>query len=110
MRETTSAVPLHPHAQAMQHRSGAANFVEAGLTKRHTAQRKASGAATAEQHMSYAYPALAPHHVRSSRKAYREGAVRALARGQYAALTRPSLATHAVRCLRVDVHHHAWVG
>ena len=57
---TTSAVPLHPHAQAMQHRSGAANFVEAGLTKRHTAQRKASGAATAEQHMSYAYPALAP--------------------------------------------------
>ena len=44
----------------MQHRSGAANFVEAGLTKRHTTQRKASGAATAEQHMSYAYPALAP--------------------------------------------------
>ena len=29
-------------------------------TSRHTAQRKASGAATAEQQMSYAYPALAP--------------------------------------------------
>ena len=79
-------------------------------TSRHTAQRKASGAATAEQQMSYAYPALAPHHVRSSRKAYREGAVRALARGQYASLARPSLATHAVRCLRVCLHHHASVG
>ena len=33
VRETTlqptSAVPLHPHAHAIQHRSGAANFVEA---------------------------------------------------------------------------------
>ena len=94
---TTSAVPLHPHAQAMQHCSGAANFVEAGFTKRHTAQRKASGAATAEQHMSYAYTPPWRHHVRSSRKAYREGAVRALARGQYASLARPSLATHCPR-------------
>ena len=36
--------------------------------------------------------------------------MRALARGQYASLARPSLATHAVRCLRVGVHHHASVG
>lgn len=109
MLATSSAVPLHPHAQVMRHRSGAANFVEAGLTKRHTAQRKASSAAMAKQHISYAYPALAPSRAVVTQGTPR-GAVRALARGQYASLARPSLATHAVRCLRVDVHHHASVG